>query len=70
MDAFDQRFHACAGFKIGEAAELIVSAWVDERAGIDRAVPSLCDWLTDAERFAPDWIAGVRDLLGELNSGR
>ncbi len=70
MDAFDQRLRACAGFKIEEATELIVSAWVDDRAGIDRAIPALCDWLTDPERFSPDWIAAVHDLLAELNSRR
>lgn len=70
IDAFDQRFRTCAGFDIQSAAELIASAWVDERSGIVRAVPALRDWLTDAGRFSADWIANVGDMLAELDHMR
>ena len=67
IDTFEQRFRDCAGFVVEPAAELIASAWVDERSGIVRAIPSLCDWLTDVERFSTDWIGNVRAMLAELD---
>jgi hypothetical protein len=67
IDAFDQRFRACGGLLVASAAELITSAWLDERAGISGAVAALRDWLTDSERFSADWIANVRALLAELD---
>jgi hypothetical protein len=67
IDAFDQRFRACSGLVVASAAELIASAWLDERAGISGAVAALRDWLTDSERFSADWIATVHALLAELD---
>lgn len=66
IDVFDQRFRACAGFKVAAAADLITSAWVDERSGISGSISVLCDWLTDVGRFSTDWIANVHALLAEL----
>lgn len=45
--------------------ELIVAAVCDEAAGIADAVNSLKEWLTDAERFSPQWIAAVSDAFGQ-----
>jgi heme oxygenase len=42
---------------------LIVSAVCDEAAGVTESVASLLPWLTDAERFSPQWIASVLDTL-------
>jgi len=67
IDAFDQRFRACAGFKVEAAAELITSAWVDEHSGISGSISTLLDWFTDVERFSTDWIANVHELLVELD---
>jgi hypothetical protein len=67
IEAFDQRFRSCTGFKVESAAELIASAWVDEHSGISGAVPALCDWFTGSQRFATDWIANVHALLAELD---
>ncbi len=67
IDAFDQCLRSCSGLVVASAAELITSAWVDERASIPGAVAALCNWLTDAERFSPDWITGVQALLAELD---
>jgi hypothetical protein len=67
VETFGQRFRSCAGFQVDSAAELIASAWVDERSGIALAVPALCDWLTDAERFSTEWIGYVRAMLAELD---
>ncbi len=67
IETFDQRFRACAGFKVESAAELIASAWVDKHAGIFGAIPALRDWLVDAGRFSSDWIANVHELLAELD---
>jgi hypothetical protein len=67
IDAFNARFGACPGLVVASVAELIVSAWVDERAGIAGAVAALRDWLIDPERFSADWIASVHALLAELD---
>lgn len=67
VDAFDQRFRACTGFKVELAAELITSAWVDEHSGISGSLSALCNWFTDVERFSTDWIANVHELLAELD---
>jgi hypothetical protein len=67
IDAFDQRFRACTGFKVEAAAELITSAWVDKHSGISGSISALLDWLTDIERFSTDWIANVHELLLELD---
>jgi hypothetical protein len=42
---------------------VIVSAVCDQSAGISEAVTSLLPWLTDAERFSPQWIAAVLTTL-------
>jgi heme oxygenase len=67
IDVFDQRFRACAGFAVESAAELIVSAWVDERSGISGSLSALLSWFTDVGRFSSDWIANVNELLAKLD---
>lgn len=42
---------------------LIVAAACDQESGVADAVNSLLPWLTDAERFSPQWIAAVSDTL-------
>jgi len=44
---------------------LIVAAVCDQAAGVTAAVSSLLSWLTDEERFFPQWIAAVSKTLGE-----
>jgi hypothetical protein len=44
---------------------LIVAAVCDQAAGIADAVASLLAWLTDAERFPPQWIAAVSRTLDQ-----
>jgi heme oxygenase len=44
---------------------LLVAAVCDQEAGITEAVSSLQSWLTDAERFAPAWIAAVLETLAQ-----
>lgn len=61
------------GFSVGTGSEmggrfagtgaLIVSAVCDEQAGIIGAVDSLVPWLTDKERFSPEWTAAVLKTL-------
>ncbi len=43
--------------------KMIVSALCDQAAGISEAVTSLLPWLTDAERFSPQWISAVTKTL-------
>jgi heme oxygenase len=42
---------------------LIVAAVCDDVAGVTGAVSSLLSWLTDAERFTPQWITAVENTL-------
>jgi hypothetical protein len=67
IDAFDQRFQACTGFKVESAAELIASSWVDEHCGISGSISALRGWFTDSARFSTDWINNVHALLIELD---
>jgi hypothetical protein len=62
VDHFAPRFRACSGLQVESAADLIASAWVDQRSGVAGALPALQNWLTDAARFSADWIASVNDL--------
>lgn len=48
---------------------LIVSAVCDQAAGVDEAVSSIQPWLTDAERFSPQWIAAVLNTLEQSVAG-
>jgi hypothetical protein len=63
IEQFDSRLRACAGTTVDSAAQLLVSAWVDERSGVTGALAATRDWLTDAGRFSDDWIVGVRELV-------
>lgn len=67
IGAFNRRFQACSGLKVASAAELIVSAWMDERSGVAGSLPALHNWFTDTGRFSKDWIVTVNDLLAEFD---
>lgn len=67
---FDQRLHRCAGFTIDSTAELITSAWLDERSGIRGALSATLHWFVDSARFSPDWIGLVHVLVAKLNQTR
>ena len=45
--------------RLKRTGNLIISAVCDESAGISDAVNSLLPWLTDAQRFSPQWIMAV-----------
>jgi heme oxygenase len=67
IDAFNRRFQACSGLKVESAADLIASAWMDERSGVTGSLSALHNWLTGVGRFSRDWIANVNELLAELD---
>lgn len=46
-----------------EAGRLLAAALADERAGITGALPSLLGWLADPERFPPEWVDAVRQVV-------
>lgn len=48
---------------------LLVSAAADERLGIGRAVPVLEEWVTDPQRFPPEWIEAARETLRKARGG-
>ncbi|MEO6323881.1 MAG: biliverdin-producing heme oxygenase [Thermoanaerobaculia bacterium] len=62
----ERLFRACSGYRIEPAAELIVSAWIDERAGIAGALASTRAWFGDPGRFSSDWTGTVDRLVGAL----
>jgi hypothetical protein len=45
------------------AGALIGAAVADEQAGVPGAVDSLMEWLADAARFPPRWLAAVEQTL-------
>jgi hypothetical protein len=49
--------------------ELLVAAVADERSGVEHAVSSLTEWLTDPERFSPAWIEAVRRTIAAARRG-
>jgi hypothetical protein len=67
VELFDRRFHACAGLTVDSAAELIASAWSDERSGIPGAMASTLNWFVDTERFSSEWIANANELATRVN---
>lgn len=67
IEPFERRFRACAGSTVESAAQLIASAWIDERSGIAGALAAVRDWFADAERFSSDWIATVDALVTALD---
>lgn len=44
---------------------LLVAAVADQAAGITDAVTSLASWLTDGQRFSPQWIEAVEKTLAQ-----
>lgn len=62
-----QRLQACEGQTVASAAELIASAWIDERCGIAGSLASVHGWFTDTERFSPAWVALVGELVASLD---
>lgn len=64
-----RRLALCPGFTVASAAQLIASAWRDERCGIDGARAASVGWFLSAERFSPEWIAEVDALVAALDRG-
>ena len=67
IDAFNRRFRACGGLRVESAADLIASAWMDERSGVTGSLSALHNWITDVGRFSNDWVANVNQLFTELD---
>lgn len=67
VDIFNRRFQACSGLQVASAAELIASAWIDERCGIAGALSALHVWFADPGRFSRDWIGSVDEMVAELD---
>ncbi len=43
--------------------EIIVSAVIDEVEGLEQALSSVEEWLTDKTRFDGEWIKAVRETI-------
>ncbi|HEX9938784.1 MAG TPA: hypothetical protein VGB15_16715, partial [Longimicrobium sp.] len=68
-EEFDERVGAEWHARFPHMGALLVSAAADERLGIGRAVPVLEEWVTDPERFPPEWIEAARDTLRKARGG-
>src|SRR3954453_1536928 len=60
---FDRRVGSAAAAALPEAGLLLVAAVAEERAGLDRVVDSLMDWLADPARFSAQWVAVATETL-------
>jgi phage tail sheath gpL-like len=63
--AFDQAVGADWCARLPDTGVLLGCAVADELAGCPGAVISLQPWLTDADRFPPEWIAAVAATLAQ-----
>lgn len=65
---YDAVFKSAPGEKVDHAAELIVSAWLDGKAGVPEALSSLQKWLTDTNVFSPNWVNAVEEIVVALDA--
>jgi len=63
---FSRKLASCNGLRVPDAAELIASAWLDERAGITGAFEATKCWFVDPATFSADWIELVEGFVAEL----
>jgi len=63
---FSRKMASCSGLRVPDAAELIASAWLDERAGITGAFEASKCWFVSPATFSPDWIELVEGFVAEL----
>lgn len=72
FESLSTEFHGEVGHSWSErlpgTGKILVSAVVDEMAGIDRAVQSLITWMTDSSRFPEPWISAVHNILAKARS--
>jgi len=67
VEGFEQRFSSCPGFRVKSAAQLITSAWIDERSGITGSLSATQDWFASSSRFSTEWITNVTGLVALLD---
>jgi heme oxygenase len=67
VETFERSFTSCDGQRVDSAAQLIASAWTDERSGFTGALASVGEWFVNVHRFSPTWISTVNELLSELD---
>jgi heme oxygenase len=65
-------FEQSAGNKLADTyrntGKLLISAVADEANGIDGAIDSLSEWVTDTERFSTDWLRAVKKTIGKAKN--
>lgn len=54
--------------RLNGAGAILVSAIADEKAGINKAVTSLEEWMTDSSRFPEKWIEAVQLIFHKARS--
>ncbi|MFZ4535354.1 hypothetical protein [Propionivibrio sp.] len=68
FDALVAAFESASGGCLKGAGGLVVAAVCDECCGLPEAVPSLIGWLSDPDRFPPQWCAAVTDTLARASA--
>lgn len=68
FDALVSDFETASGGGFKGAGGLVVAAVCDECCGLPEAVPSLIGWLSDLDRFAPQWCAAVTNTLARASA--
>ena len=56
---FDRRVGPSLSARLPATGALLAAAVADERAGVERAVPSLLEWIADPVRFPSEWVEAV-----------
>lgn len=67
IEQFDRRFCACPGARIPSAAELLLSAWIDDSRCGPGCLAATRNWFIDPARFSPEWIATTETLVVRLD---
>ena len=65
---FEQAVGTELAKKYKNTGNLLVSAVVDEKNGIEGSTDALQEWLTDAGRFSTEWIRAVKKTIGKANN--
>ena len=65
---FYRRVGPDSSARLPETGALLAAAVADERAGIERAVPSLLEWIADPVRFPPEWVEAIHWAIGEARA--
>ena len=65
---YEQQLSQCPGNTVARAADILIGAHRDTAIGIEHAWDQVFTWMTDRERFSPQWTGVVGQLAEELET--